>query len=111
MLKACLTYVSNIAAKISRILARHNIQTIYLPPTKLREELVQAKDPIGLHRRGIYHIPCECCRNTDATFDSANQKKNSSSRTHELGKSSNALGKHQVGLGWVTVKREDIGTE
>ena len=58
--KACLPYVSTISGKISRILKRHNIETIHVPPVKLREQLVKAKDPDGLKTPGVYRVPCEC---------------------------------------------------
>ena len=58
--KAILPYVSTVSGTISRILSKHHIRTIHLPPGKLRDQLVRAKDPIGLKTAGIYRIPCEC---------------------------------------------------
>jgi hypothetical protein len=58
--KAFLPYVSTISGRISRILNKHNIKTVNLPPNKLRNQLVRAKDPAGLKVPGVYRIPCEC---------------------------------------------------
>ncbi|XP_046399906.1 uncharacterized protein LOC124166418 [Ischnura elegans] len=58
--RACLPYVSSVSGKISRILRRHNIETIHKPPMKLKEQLVRAKDPAGLKIPGVYRVPCEC---------------------------------------------------
>jgi hypothetical protein len=58
--RALIPYVSTISGKIHRILRRYNIETVHLPPPKLRHRLVRAKDPIGLKTPGVYEIPCEC---------------------------------------------------
>ncbi|XP_046401609.1 uncharacterized protein LOC124167669 [Ischnura elegans] len=58
--RACLPYVSSVSGKISRILRRFNIASIHLPPPKLRDYLVRAKDPVGLKTPGVYRVPCEC---------------------------------------------------
>ncbi|XP_071441632.1 uncharacterized protein [Hetaerina americana] len=57
---AFLPYISTVSGKISRILRNHNIRTVHLPPKKLRQVLVRAKDPAGLKLPGVYSIPCEC---------------------------------------------------
>ncbi|XP_046408835.1 uncharacterized protein LOC124173380 [Ischnura elegans] len=44
----------------SPILRRFNITSIHLPPPKLRDYLVRAKDPVGLKTPGVYRVPCEC---------------------------------------------------
>jgi hypothetical protein len=58
--RAFIPYVSTISGKISRILRKFDIDTIHLPPAKLKNQLVKAKDPIGLKTSGVYSIPCEC---------------------------------------------------
>jgi hypothetical protein len=58
--KACLPFVSTISGKIARILRRYKIETIHKPPTKLKDMLVRAKDPIGLKTPGVYRVPCGC---------------------------------------------------
>ncbi|XP_046389267.1 uncharacterized protein LOC124158128 [Ischnura elegans] len=57
--EAILPYVSTVSGKIARILSKHNIRSIHLPPGKLWDQLVRAKDPIGLKTAGIHRIPCE----------------------------------------------------
>ena len=57
---ALLPYVSTVSGKISRILSRHNIRTIHLPPKKIRSSLFHPKDPAGLKVPGVYRIQCEC---------------------------------------------------
>jgi predicted GIY-YIG superfamily endonuclease len=58
--RAILPYVSTVSGKISRILKKHNIRTIHRPTTKLRQLLVNPKDPVGLKTPGVYSVPCEC---------------------------------------------------
>ena len=58
--RAGIPYVSTVSGKISRILKRHGIESFFRPCTKLRDQLVRAKDPCGLATPGIYQIPCEC---------------------------------------------------
>ena len=58
--RACLPYVSTVAGKVSRILAKWNIETIHIPPQKLRGELMRVKDNLGLRTPGVYRIPCQC---------------------------------------------------
>ncbi|XP_046382358.1 uncharacterized protein LOC124153306 [Ischnura elegans] len=58
--RACLPYISSVSGKISRILKRNNIQTIHKPPSKIRDILVEAKDPRGLKISGVYRVPCGC---------------------------------------------------
>ncbi|XP_046391246.1 uncharacterized protein LOC124159465 [Ischnura elegans] len=58
--RACLPYVSTISNKISRILRRHNVETIHKPLGKLKALLGTTKDKFGLKTSGVYRIPCEC---------------------------------------------------
>jgi hypothetical protein len=45
---------------ISRVLPKHNIKTVGLPPRKLSSFLRPVKDHLALKTPGVYSIPCEC---------------------------------------------------
>jgi hypothetical protein len=45
---------------ISRVLSKHNIKIVGLPPRKLSGSLQPIKDDLALKMPGIYKIPCEC---------------------------------------------------
>ena len=47
---------------LSRMLAKHNIKSVALPPRKVFSYLPPVKDALGLRTSGIYRIPCECSR-------------------------------------------------
>jgi hypothetical protein len=47
---------------ISRVLTKHNIRTVGLPPKKVTRFLRPIKDDLGLKTPGIYSIPCKCGR-------------------------------------------------
>ncbi|PNF15534.1 hypothetical protein B7P43_G16534 [Cryptotermes secundus] len=57
---AFLPYVGTIFNRISRVLSRHNIKAVGLPPYKLSSFLRPVKDSLGLRTPGVYSIPCEC---------------------------------------------------
>jgi hypothetical protein len=57
---AFLPYVGSIFNHISRMLARHNIKSVGLPPRKISSFLRPVKDHLGLRTPGVYSIPCEC---------------------------------------------------
>jgi hypothetical protein len=57
---AFLPYVGTIFNRISRVLARHTIKSVGLPPKKLSGFLRPVKDDLGLRTAGVYSIPCEC---------------------------------------------------
>jgi len=46
----------------SRMLAKHNIKSVALPPRKISSYLPPVKDALGLRTLGVYSIPCECGR-------------------------------------------------
>jgi hypothetical protein len=46
--------------RISRVLSRHNIKSVGLPPKKTSSFLRPVKDNLGLRTPGVYKIPCEC---------------------------------------------------
>ena len=50
----------NLYGRLSRMLAKHKIKSIALPPRKISNYLPQVKDAVGLKTPGIYSIPCEC---------------------------------------------------
>jgi hypothetical protein len=41
------------------MLAKHNIESVALPPKKILSYLPLVKDALGLRKPGIYSIPCE----------------------------------------------------
>jgi len=45
---------------LSRMLAKHNIKSVALPPRKIASYVPPVKDALGLKTPGIYRIPCEC---------------------------------------------------
>jgi hypothetical protein len=57
---AFLPYVGSIFNRINRVLARHNIKSVGLPPRKISSFLQPVKDDLGLKTPGVYSIPCEC---------------------------------------------------
>ena len=57
---AYIPYTATTYGQLSRMLAKHNIKSIALPPRKIASYLPQVKDAVGLKTPGIYSIPCEC---------------------------------------------------
>jgi hypothetical protein len=57
---AFIPYNQSTFGRISRLLAKHNIKSIAMPPKKIYNYLPPVKDPLGLRIPGIYSIPCEC---------------------------------------------------
>jgi hypothetical protein len=56
---ARLPYQGAASHKVSRLLAKFNIQTIHIPAKNIHL-LRPVKDKLGLGTTGIYRIPCEC---------------------------------------------------
>ena len=48
--------------RLSRMLAKHTIKSVALPPRQIISYLPPVKDALGLRTPGIYSIPCECGR-------------------------------------------------
>src|SRR5215469_1292483 len=57
---ACLPYTQTTFGRLSRMLAKHNIKSVALPPRNIVSYLPPFKEAIGLRTPGIYSIPCEC---------------------------------------------------
>jgi hypothetical protein len=57
---ALLPFVSMTFNHISRVLSRHNIKSVGLPPRKIANFLWPVKANLGLKTSGMYSIPCEC---------------------------------------------------
>jgi len=57
---AYLPYTQTTFGRLSRMLSRHNIKSVALPPRKISSYLPPYKEPVGLRTPGIYRIPCEC---------------------------------------------------
>jgi hypothetical protein len=56
---ARLPYQGATSHKVSRLLAKHNIQTVHNPAKNI-QLLRLVKDKLGLKAAGIYCIPCKC---------------------------------------------------
>ena len=57
---AYIPYTASTYSRLSRMLAKHNIKSVALPPRKIASYLPPVKDALGLKTPGIYRIPCEC---------------------------------------------------
>jgi hypothetical protein len=57
---AYIPYTQTAYGRLSRMLAKHNIKRIALPPKKISNCLPPVKDAVGLRTPGIYSMPCEC---------------------------------------------------
>jgi hypothetical protein len=55
-----LPYISTTFNRISRLLSRHNIKSVGLPPKKIPSFLWPVKNDLGLKTLGVYSMPCEC---------------------------------------------------
>jgi hypothetical protein len=53
-------YTQATYGRLSRMLTKHNVKSIPLPPKKISDYLPSVKDAVGLKTPGIYSIPCEC---------------------------------------------------
>ena len=53
-----LPYVQSMSGHLNRMLGKHNIRGINLPPKKILNCLQPVKDQVGL--KGVYRIPCQC---------------------------------------------------
>ena len=59
--KVLLPYIQGMTDKISKVLRKKQISTVFCPPTSLRNILDKEKDPVDPKlRKGIYSIPCSC---------------------------------------------------
>jgi hypothetical protein len=59
---ALLPYVQTTYGRLSRMLARHNINSVGLLLRKISSFLHCLKDDVGLRTPGMYSITCECGR-------------------------------------------------
>jgi hypothetical protein len=59
---AYILYTQTTYGRLSRMLTKHNIKSVVLPPRKLFSYVPPVKDAMGLITPGIYSIPCECRR-------------------------------------------------
>jgi hypothetical protein len=57
---ALLPFVNTTFNRISRMLSRHNIKSVGLPPKKIASFLRPVKDDLGLKTPRVNSIPCEC---------------------------------------------------
>jgi hypothetical protein len=53
-----LPHIGTIFSRISRVLSRHNIKSVCLPPKKISGFLRPVKDNLGLRTLGVYRISC-----------------------------------------------------
>jgi len=56
---AYIAYTQTTYDQLSRMLAKHNIKSVALPPRKIFNYLPPDKDALGLSTPGNYSIPCE----------------------------------------------------
>jgi hypothetical protein len=56
---ALLPYFHTTYNRLSRLLSRHNIKSVALPPKKISSFLCTVKDDMGLKTPGVYSVPCE----------------------------------------------------
>ena len=61
-LTAYIPYTQTTYGRLSRMLAKHNIKCVVLPPRKIFNYLPPVKDAFGLRTPGVYSMPCECSR-------------------------------------------------
>ena len=59
---AYIAYTQTTYDRLSRMLAKHNIRSVALPPRKIFGYFPTVKDALGLRTPGVYSIPCECGR-------------------------------------------------
>jgi len=59
---AYIPYTQTTFGRLRRMLAKHKIKSVTLPPRKILSHLPPVKDALGLRTPGIYSIPCECGR-------------------------------------------------
>jgi len=57
---AYIPYTQTTYGRPSRMLAKHNIKSVELPPKKICSYLPPVKGALVLITPGIYRIPCEC---------------------------------------------------
>jgi len=57
---AYIPYTTSTYGRLSRMLAKHNIKSVAIPPRKIASYLPSVKDALGRKTPGIYKIPCEC---------------------------------------------------
>jgi len=62
ILTAYIPYTQTTYGRLSRMLTKHNIKSVALPPRKIFNYLPPVEDALGLRTPGIYSIPCECGR-------------------------------------------------
>ncbi|KAK4887865.1 hypothetical protein RN001_004136 [Aquatica leii] len=58
---AFLPYIKGTTDKISKVLKKHNIQTIFNTVKKINQILPNPKTKIDLESQGVYKIPCKDC--------------------------------------------------
>jgi hypothetical protein len=61
-LAAYIPYTQTTYGRLIRMMAKHNIKSVALPPRKIFSYFPPVKDTLGLRTPGIYSIPCECGR-------------------------------------------------
>ena len=57
---AYIPYTQTTYGRLSRMMAKHIIKSVALPPRKIFNYLPPVTDALGLRTPGIYSIPCEC---------------------------------------------------
>jgi len=57
---AFIPYTQTTYGQLSRMLAKHIIKSVTVPPRKICSYLPPVKDALGLRTPGVYSIPYEC---------------------------------------------------
>jgi len=52
-------YTQTTHGQLSRMLAKHNIKSVTVPPREICSYLPPVKDALGLRTPGVYSSPCE----------------------------------------------------
>jgi hypothetical protein len=95
---AYIPYTQTTYGRLSRMLAKHNIKSVTLPPRKIVSYFSPVKDSLGLKTPGVYSIPCECGRvyigQSGRSIQLRIKEHNSHIRLAQLDKS--AVAKHSI---------------
>ncbi|XP_076659914.1 uncharacterized protein LOC143363201 [Halictus rubicundus] len=96
-----LPYVQGTTDRISRILKKHNIKTIFTSHTKIGQILTSPKDPQPrLSTPGVYKIPCSCGKvYIGETGRSVSTRVKEHERCARLGYFQSAVAEHQLTTG------------
>jgi hypothetical protein len=97
---AFLPFVNIVFNRISKVLSKHNIKTVSLPPRKLSSFLRPVKDHLALKMSGVYSTPCECEKvYIRQTCRSIETRVKEHQRQIRLANSASVVAEHSINLG------------